>query len=171
MQLLAQFKLVKVAQFSLALKDVAIERQRLIKRAESPVTGWQYIAYLSYSDGDNVLIEEVKRFFKTRSISYFHESRFRPGEDFYNIIPEAIEYSKYFFYFVGSSSDHKSWQKEEVRTAIDFVNKRMIERIIPVVLPGGEPCQIPAELKTLQYIDLRENFQQSGFIDLVNYLG
>lgn len=153
------------------VRDVAIERQRLTQRAEPPRSGWKYVAYLSYSDGDNNLIVEVKKFLKTRGVSYFHASRFRPGEDFYNIIPEAIEYSKYFFYFVGPNSGNKRWQQEEVKTALVYVNKRMIERIFPVILPGGDPDQIPVELRTLQYIDLRENFQQSGFIDLVNNLG
>ena len=148
-----------------------LRESNLLKRAEPPLSGWRYVAYLSYCTSDNDLILEIKKFFKSRGVSIFNESHFRPGDLFNNTISSAIENSKYFFFFTGKPSDAKTWQQQELESAMSFRDNRSIERIIPVVLPGGKLSAIPGELNNIQFVDLRENFNKLGFNDLVNYLG
>ncbi len=143
----------------------------LAKRAEPPRDGWQYVAYLSYCASDSDLISEVKNFFTSRGITFYNESCFRPGDHFNNKIVKVIKNTKYFFYFIGEPSIAKTWQPRELESALSFRDIRLIERIIPVILPGGDPQAAPVELSHVQYSDLREKFNETGFIELVSCLG
>jgi hypothetical protein len=72
---------------------------------------------------------------------------------------------------VGKNTEEKTWQPEELEAALYYRNRREVERIIPVILPGGAYDDIPIQLGDLEPVDLREQFDPTGFKLLTMSLG
>ncbi len=145
-------------------------RLRLQKPAKPIHHGWTYVAYFCHTRNDQVMMESVRSFFQRSTYRVFSYSRLRPGDPFSKLV-DGIEYSKYFYYCVGKNTEEKTWQPEELEAALYYRNRREVERIIPVILPGGAYDDIPIQLGDLEPVDLREQFDPTGFKLLTMSLG
>lgn len=89
-----------------------------------------------------------------------------PGEDWSESITDAVRDAKVLLWFAGRHTSSSSWMQEELN-AITRSGEKAI--VIPVLVEGAEPEELPLFLRSKQWVDARGN-KAEAIAQLVNAL-
>jgi len=129
-------------------------------------------AFVSYSHRDADAVMPIVNALMDRGFNiWIDRVQLHPGVDWSASISEALRDAKILLWFAGRNTGSSSWMYEElramIRTGEDVV-------IIPVLVDGADPNELPAFLKTRQWVDAREGREpaiEQLYHALNDYLG
>lgn len=112
--------------------------------------------FLSYSKSDANIARLIMEKLEHEGIkTWLDTNELKPGENIFNEINKTISASDYIIILISSNTVTSFHQKEEINLAIKHLMTRNIT-VIPVLI---EDCQIPYELQSFQFIDIRKNLE------------
>ncbi len=94
-----------------------------------------------------------------------------PGEDWSSSITDAVRDAKVLLWFAGCHTTTSSWMQEELNSIIRSGEEAIV---IPILVDGDEPNELPIFLRSRQWVDARNNVKEAiGIlvIALEKYLG
>lgn len=116
----------------------------------------RYDVFLSYAHSDRAVVEHLARELREREITAFLDRwELIPGEPWQAAMEAALESSKAVLVFLGPSG-LGPWAQNELAYAINERIRDAEFRVIPVLGPGADPKEIPALLRNLTFVDLRD---------------
>lgn len=123
-------------------------------------------AFISHSDHDHDFAIQLKRELEEYGLPiWFDLVQLRAGDSLSPKIPDAIRKNDFLLVLLSPKSVKSSWVKAEIDTALDDELRKNKVKLIPVLLPGCNLCEIPDVLKDEQtgeigryYADFRKNF-------------
>lgn len=118
--------------------------------------------FLCHNATDKPMVRWVaKRLREHGILPWLDEDELRPGRSWQEELERQIEHIRSAAVFVGPNA-FGPWQNREMRAFLnEFVERQF--PVIPVLLPGAVTPVLPVFLKTLIWVDLRE--QDLGEID------
>lgn len=117
----------------------------------------QYDVFLSHNSADTLAVEQIAhRLVEEVGLSPFLDVwHLIPGAPWQEAIEEVLEQCESVAVFVGPSGINP-WHNEEMRAGLDrAVRNRNDVRVIPVLLPGADPKNLPTFLTRRTYADFR----------------
>ncbi|GEM_PF-428475 len=136
-----------------------------------PPEYWEYTAYLSYSEDlkDSIIIEKIKRKMRQHHKVVDRYYQVQLGESICEKAIPNIAASSRFIYLIGSNSinidgrliDQFS-QNIELKIAFYFKKLRVIDGIIPIILPECEDTTVPNKLNNHSCFNLKEHIEIFG---------
>ncbi|MEM9815483.1 MAG: toll/interleukin-1 receptor domain-containing protein [Cyanobacteria bacterium P01_D01_bin.6] len=132
----------------------------------------QEYAFASYSHRDaDAVMPIVEALLERGFYVWIDRLQLVPGEEWGKSISEALRDAKALLWFAGRHTGSSSWMQEELRSTM-----RLGEQValIPVLVKGANPEELPLFLKTRQWVDARDDRNKA--IDalstaLTQYLG
>lgn len=129
-------------------------------------------AFASYSHRDADGVMPIVNTLMDRGFSiWIDRIQLQPGVDWSSSISDAVRDAKVLLWFAGRNTGSSSWMHEElsamVRSGEDAI-------IIPILVDGADPAELPAFLHTRQWVDARDSREsaiEQLCIALAEYLG
>lgn len=120
-------------------------------------------AFISYSHEDRDFVRQLVDALNHNGVPlFFDEWDIRPGDSIVRkIFEEGLAKSDFFFVVLSKASVGSSWVKDE----LDVATVRRIgglSRVVPIL---KEDCEIPWSLRSLRWMDMRQDFE-AGVRDL-----
>ena len=137
-----------------------LRAQRRISTLDTAEAAARYDAFLSYAHRDRTEVLELVRAMSEAGLRVFFDVDLRPGSNWEQELQTAIEKSTALCVCIGGEPP-SAVQSEEF-TAL--ANSR--GNVIPILLPGADPRNVPPSLMPYQWLDLSEGITP----DLVAYL-
>ena len=107
----------------------------------------QYDVFLSHNSADKPVVEQLALKLRKAGVSVFFDKwDLVPGERWQESLEKALEQSASCAVFLGSVGFGK-WEEQEMRAALDRRAAMPGFRVIPVLLPGAKPEDLPPFLK------------------------
>jgi hypothetical protein len=126
-----------------------------------------YHAFASYSHRDaNSVMPIVESLIAKGFNIWIDRMELMPGEDWSSSITDAVRDAKVFLWFAGRHTSSSSWMQEELN-AITRSGEEAI--VIPVLVEGAEPEELPLYLRSRHWVDARIN-KEEAIGQLVNVL-
>nr|XP_022336637.1 stimulator of interferon genes protein-like isoform X3 [Crassostrea virginica] len=121
----------------------------------------KYHAFISYcADTDTSHAKRILEAIERRDIKcFFGERDFMPGGCRADEIVEAIHLSKNVILVISPASLQSEWSKFEMLMAVDDSHKRNTVCLVPVLVGGVNVVDLPAPLRPLTCIELKEDLQ------------
>ncbi|MEM1309913.1 MAG: TIR domain-containing protein [Cyanobacteria bacterium P01_H01_bin.153] len=120
-----------------------------IKNANNLMT--QVFLCHSYNDQDSA--EQIRQSLLRRGITVWnYRTDIQTSQDYTNAIAQGIEEADNIIFMLSPHSANSSYCQHELKQALS-----LHKRVIPVLAAPVEPEQVPASLRSLQYIDLTDN--------------
>jgi energy-coupling factor transporter ATP-binding protein EcfA2 len=125
--------------------------------------------FLSYGHQDSELVEAIaNRLTEKRVRTFMAHRSLLPGESWAQEIDTAVRRASAACVFIGTS-DIGPWHKKELlmlleRAAADTRSAQAF-RLIPVLLPGAKPSEMPTGLTAYQWVDIRERSSWAKGVD------
>jgi hypothetical protein len=117
--------------------------------------------FLSYVREDEEKVEELYEKLSNAAYKPWMDTKdILPGEQWRNLIPQAIRQSDFFLVCLSANSiDKRGWIQKEISQALDVLQEKLDHDIylIPVRL---EDCEVPERLREFQWVDL---FEKDGW--------
>ena len=116
--------------------------------------------FLSYGHKDSELVETFANRLTEKTVRTFMAHRnLSPGESWAQEIDAAVRRASAACVFIGTS-DIGPWHKKELlmlleQSAADARSAQPF-RLIPILLPGAKPSEMPTGLMAYQWVDIRE---------------
>ena len=127
----------------------------------------RYDAFVSAPRANRREVLEIVEAISKAGIKVFYdEEAIKPGDNFVEVIDEALSSAGTLLFCIGSSTPSSSWQKTEVQA----MAVRSNARIIPILLPGSQPDGVPEILRTVSWLDFRDGISQDGIDRLISTL-
>ncbi|MEB3231699.1 MAG: TIR domain-containing protein [Leptolyngbyaceae bacterium] len=115
--------------------------------------------FLAYADENRAIAEQIRNsLWRTGFTVWISTSDIHAGREFQTVIDRGIEETDNVVYLLSPAALHSPYCQHELDYAFSL-NKR----IIPVLVATTPDDQIPAHLRSLQYIDLTDNVQESDY--------
>jgi len=110
--------------------------------------------FLSYSMNDSKDVEKIARYLGDSEVPvWFDKWAIVPGDRWQERIEQALNESQVILIFVGKEPIG-NWQNTEIKAAIQqAMSSTQPKRIIPILLPGSSPHNIPLFLKGILFVD------------------
>lgn len=113
--------------------------------------------FLSYETSDRHVALAIEQKLSDKGIHVWVDvNEIRIGDSFIEIINNAINTSDFLIFLLSPNSINSKWHNNLFNYVLNNTRLRNIA-LIPVLI---EDCQLPLELSTLQYIDLRRDFDK-----------
>lgn len=128
-----------------------------------------YDVFLSYNSDDKRAVEVIGVRLRSVGLTAFLDKwHLKPGGSFQSGLLEALNASACFAFFVGQTG-RGLWHNEEMQYALNkAVRTRDDYRVIPVVLPGGDPSDVGGFVGLRTLIDFRPGLDdEDAFCQLV----
>lgn len=129
-------------------------------------------AFASYSHRDADSVLPIVESLKDRGFNiWIDRMELMPGVDWSASIASAVRDAKVLLWFAGRHTATSSWMQEELNAIIRSGEDAII---IPVLVKGSEPGELPTFLSQRQWVDARENITEAINIlasALEQYLG
>lgn len=111
--------------------------------------------FISYNIKDRAAVLPVADRLREQGVQpYIDVWDLRPGAKWEKELRRALEQSRTIAVFLGANG-LGSWQRAETESALRM-KVREGARIIPVLLPGADPKQLPEYLRQFHWVDFRE---------------
>jgi TIR domain len=124
--------------------------------------------FLCHASEDKGVVRELYYRLRDAGIKpWFDEEDLSPGQPWQEVIREAVQAARIVVVCLSKKSvDKAGFVQEEIKYALDVADEKSATHyIVPARL---EPCEIPARLQQLQWVDL---FDPRGFDRLLSALG
>ena len=133
-----------------------------MEHAESPPDPIR--VFLCHSSSDKADVRELSRRLKSDGFEpWLDEERLLPGQDWHDVIQEALEHSQAILVCLSRASIEKEgYVQRELRRALDLADEKP-EGTIFVVPVRLEACEIPRRLQRWQWVDM---FEADGYARL-----
>lgn len=119
------------------------------KNAENLMTQ----VFLSYSDHDRPFMEDIRKVLMRESFTVWTNTQdIKTGSDFQEAINRGIEEADNLVYMISPDSLRSPYCQAEIEYA-----RQLNKRIIPLLIRPTEMQEIPAELRSLQFINFTDN--------------
>jgi len=116
-----------------------------------------YDIFISYSREDSEATAALSSSLAEAGLRvWFDRWALVPGESWDKAISKALESSTAVAVVVGPSG-LGPWQEREIQAVLEKQGSDRRPRVIPVLLPGSSPEQLPNFLRDRMYLDLRED--------------
>jgi hypothetical protein len=122
-------------------------------------------AFISYSHEDKDFVRELALHLSEQGVPlFFDEWDIKPGDSLVRrIFEEGLAKADLFLIVLSKASVKSKWVREE----LDAATIRRIEGVTRVVPILKEDCEVPVSLRSLMWVDLRQNVD-TGIRKLVN---
>ncbi|MFO1145594.1 MAG: P-loop NTPase fold protein [Rhodospirillales bacterium] len=121
----------------------------------------EFDIYISYQKEDQLYVSEIASFLSNLGIRFFiDQEQLIPGDDWRKKIESALLKSRIFAVCIGKHWPKIGWQHNEVDIILNLNIKYHNFRIIPILLPGADPDEIPDVLRTLHWLDMRDGISK-----------
>ncbi len=114
---------------------------------------WNYDVFLSYDTRDERVVEEFVQRLRAEGLNLFLD-KWPAGDSWASEIEEALRQSRTFAILLGPSG-LLPFQREEMEAALARTDRDRSYRVIPVLLPGASPSELPVDLQGLPWVDFR----------------
>lgn len=122
--------------------------------------------FLSYAASDREQAQKLLENLRHAGIrTWFDQESLIPGENWQKAILQAVESTRAVLLLFGKGSHRSPWQEREMQAALEREARDPAYRIIPVLLPGVEPEQLPPAIRGHLWIDLRSEIDSSTAIN------
>lgn len=112
-------------------------------------------AFVSYSHRDSDSVIPIVEALSNYGFNiWIDRMELLPGEEWSSAIAEAVRDAKVLLWFAGRHTATSSWMKEELNAIIRSGEDAVI---IPILVDGAEPEELPQFLRTRQWIDARSD--------------
>src|SRR5690349_5708098 len=102
-------------------------------------TSDNFEVFLSYNSADRNIVEAIARKLKERNISVFLDRWYLiGGVPWPQLLEQTLSSCNSVAILLGASG-MGTWQQKEQQLALDLQGKRPNFRVIPIILPGGDP--------------------------------
>ncbi|MEM9769408.1 MAG: TIR domain-containing protein, partial [Cyanobacteria bacterium P01_D01_bin.71] len=109
--------------------------------------------FLCHSDNDQDSAEQIRQSLLRRGITVWnYRTDIQTSQDYTNAIAQGIEEADNIIFMLSPHSANSSYCQYELKQALS-----LHKRVIPVLAAPVEPEQVPASLRSLQYINLTDN--------------
>ncbi len=153
------------------LSAAKLSTTKLLREPEVPASTGEQIpeVFVSYSHEDIELVETfVRRLAEKKVRPFIARRNISAGQSWSQEIEGAVQRSSAACVFVGMSDIGPSHKRELLllldRATADSGSAQPF-RLIPVLLPGARPSELPLGLKAYQWVDIRERSLWSRGID------
>ena len=109
--------------------------------------------FLCHSDRDQNSAEQIRQSLLRRGITVWnYRTDIQTSQDYTSAIAQGIEEADNIIFILSPHSANSPYCQHELKQALS-----LHKRVIPVLAAPVEPEQVPASLRSLQYIDLTDN--------------
>lgn len=127
----------------------------------------EFDVFISYGFGDSDVVRDLATKLTERGVSvWFDQWQLRPGDSIERSVSKAVSSSASYVYCIGRSEPSNGMRSELFRAMAASNQKEKL--IIPILLPAGDPLQIPARLNIYHFLDLRSGITDEGLQRLVS---
>lgn len=117
-------------------------------------------AFLCHAEEDQATAEQLRRSLLRRGITVWnYRTDIQTSQDYNAAITRGIEEADNILFILSPQSAQSPYCQRELQQALD-----LHKRIIPVLAAPTEPEQVPESLKSLQYVDLTDNTQETDYL-------
>jgi hypothetical protein len=136
-----------------------------------PPEYWEYTAYLSYCGElkNSSLVEKIKRKMRPHYRVADRYQHVQHGDDICKKAIPHLASSANFLYFIGSNSiksnvatNENFSQEIELKIALYFREIKVIQGIVPIILPECKYQVVPEGLQNVSCFDLKGNIEKFG---------
>ncbi len=111
-------------------------------------------AFISHSSKDKPFVRKLKEDLQFNDVeTWVDEDELKPGDKLYDTLILGLQSSSHFLIVLSNNIKNSHWVDTEINEAIASLDKKIINKIIPIVLRKTE---IPESLKGLLYSDFSE---------------
>lgn len=111
-------------------------------------------AFISHSSKDKPFVRKLKEDLNFNEVeTWIDEDELKPGDKLYDTLILSLQSSSHFLIVLSNNIKNSHWVDTEINEAISSLDKKIIQKIIPIVLRKTE---IPLALKGLLYADFSE---------------
>jgi KAP family P-loop domain/TIR domain len=139
-----------------------LRTQRQTSTLDTAEVPTRYDAFLSYSHSDRVEVIELAQAISAAGLRVFFDVDLRPGSNWANELRVAISSSKALCICIGKEPPGQG-QAAEIAD-----NLTLSQRIIPILLPGADPRNVPMSLREYQWLNLTEGITTESIAYLVD---
>lgn len=123
----------------------------------------RYDAFISYPNESRRDVLKIVESISQAGIKVFYDEEIRPGERWADVIARSLSSAGTLLFCIGRGTSSSGWQIEELQAMANRSNVR----IIPILLPGSDPHDVPLALREVQWLDLREGISPGGLDGLI----
>lgn len=123
------------------------------------MTTKKYDIFLSHNSACKPAVESIAGILEDEGIQVFLDIwHLVPGEPWQEALEQALENSTCCAVFLGPDG-FGTWENEEMRVALEIRVRHSHYRVIPILLPGGNPdkANVPPFLSRMTWVDLRKD--------------
>jgi hypothetical protein len=125
--------------------------------------------FISYSSGDRKFAIKLTESLNYHGIaSWFSEKHILGAQQWHDEIGKALKRCDWFVLILTPAAIQSGWVKRELLFALD--QKRLQERVIPVIFKKCDPAKLSWTLPSYQWIDFTESYH-NGCRDLLRIWG
>jgi hypothetical protein len=124
----------------------------------------RYDAFISYAEENKREAIQIVEAISKEGVKVFFDSDIAPGERWREVLTESLSSAAALLLCVGRSTSASHWQMQEIQA----MESRTNARIIPILLPGSDPDEIPENLREIQWLDLRDGISSAGLNRLIS---
>lgn len=111
-------------------------------------------AFISHSSKDKPFVRKLKEDLNFNEVeTWVDEDELKPGDKLYDTLILSLQSSSHFLIVLSNNIKNSHWVDTEINEAISSLDKKIIQKIIPVVL---RKTDIPEALKGLLYADFSD---------------
>ncbi|MBK6794654.1 MAG: TIR domain-containing protein [Anaerolineales bacterium] len=132
----------------------------------------KYDIFISYQRKDKEHVDKIASALTQSNISVFYDmTSLLPGMDWEVEIKSALTNSKGVLFCFGKDTMKFGYVQKEIKVALDYVEKSPKDfRLIPILLPGADIETLPLEIKTYQWLDMRDGVSLEKTMQIVRAL-
>lgn len=121
----------------------------------------RFDVFILYSPEDNNIVRSLAEKLTEKGIRvWFDQWELRPGDSIIRALSDAAASATAFLVCIGTTGV-KRWGNHELKMMLHPGEDRN-QLVIPVLLPGGSPEQVPEILFQYQFLDLRDGLSDDG---------
>lgn len=125
------------------------------------------LVFLSYASSDRLIVDSFAKGLARQGIkTWFDEKQLTLGGSILDSISNALDRSDFLAFFISEASIQSKWAHQELSIVMA---KRLSNKgggiVLPILL---EDVEVPAILRDVKYLDLRDGDAERGVNELVN---
>ena len=123
-----------------------------------------YDVFVSYSREDQKEVIQLVQALSDAGIRVFYDREIAPGQRWADFLSSAVASAGALMFCIGRNTRDSEGQNQELQLMRD----RHDVLLIPVLLPGAAPSNVPEFLRDRQWLDLRDGVSKNGIDALLS---
>ncbi len=143
----------------------------MVLNGGDPTKMYDYDVFMSYSEADVAIVKPLVQELSSSGLRIFWSDavlRDRLGEDWYDVIEHSLQNSRHMIVAWSIAAAKSKWVKREYQAFHTSCYEAGDRRLIPVLLEGMTPADLPVFLRQLQVFAL---FRRESRRQLITLLG